>query len=76
MAIVAHIVPMDTAGLAALLLVADGTLHELIVLEILQRSFANQAFFFHDPDCLLCQCIAEGNGCYANNNTAQSVQDE
>ena len=39
---------MDAAGLAALLLVADGALHELIVLKILQRCFANQAFFFHD----------------------------
>jgi hypothetical protein len=28
--------------------VTDGALHEFIVLKILQRSFANQAFFFHD----------------------------
>lgn len=54
-AVVADVVAMNAAGLAALLLMADGTLHELIVLEILQRSFANQAFFFHDLDCLLCQ---------------------
>ena len=54
MAVVADIVPMDAAGLAALLLVADGTLHEFIVLEILQRSLTDQTFFFHYY-CLFCQ---------------------
>ncbi len=57
-AVVADVVPMDTAGLAAFLLVADGALHEFIVLEILQWSLAYQTFFFHHLDCLLCQCIA------------------
>ena len=40
-AVVADVMAMDAAGLAALLLVADGALHELIVLKVLQRSFAN-----------------------------------
>ena len=74
-AVVADVVPLDAAGLAALPLVADSALHKLIILEILQRSLANQAFFFHNL-ILLCQCIAQGNGSYAKNHTAQSVQDE
>ena len=76
MAVVADVVPLDAAGLAALLLVADGALHEFIVLEILQRSLAYQTLFFHHLDCLLCQCIAQSDSDYAKHYTAQSVQNE
>ena len=64
------------AALAALLLVADGTLHELVALKILQRSLADQTFFLHHLYCLLSQCIAQGNGNDTEDHTAQGVQDE
>lgn len=46
MALVADIVSVHTARLAVFLLVADGTLHEFICLQILKRCFADEAFFF------------------------------
>ena len=76
MAVVADVVAMDAAGLAALLLVANGALHELIVLKILQRSLAYQTLFFHHLDGLLCQCIAQGNGYYTKHYTAQGIKNK
>ena len=44
MAVIAHIVAVDAAGLAGLLFMADGALHDLILDQIFQRRFADQAF--------------------------------
>jgi hypothetical protein len=46
MALIADIVPVHAARLAIFLLVANCTLHELIRLQILERRFADYAFFF------------------------------
>jgi hypothetical protein len=49
-ALAAHIVAVDTSGLAVFLPVADGAFHEDIFLQIFQEGIADQAFFFHgDP---------------------------
>ena len=47
MAVAAHIMPMNAAGLAGLLPVADGALHPLLPGQILQGRFADQTFFPH-----------------------------
>ena len=50
MAFIAYIVPMNAPRFAVLFLVAYSALHEFIGFEILQRSLAYQAFFFHLSD--------------------------
>ena len=44
-AVAAHIVPVDTACLAGLFPVTDGTLHGLILHQIFQGRLTDQAFF-------------------------------
>lgn len=44
-AVTAHIVSLYAAGLAGLLLMADGTLHEFVLHQIFQRGLADQTFF-------------------------------
>jgi hypothetical protein len=46
-AIAAYIMAFHAAGLALLLLMANGTLHDFILRQIFQRCLTNQAFFFH-----------------------------
>ena len=48
MTVIAHIVAVDAPGLAAFLFMADGALHHLVLRQVLQGRFTNQAFF-HAP---------------------------
>ena len=47
MTFAAHIMTVDTAGLAHFLFMTNGTLHQLIPDQILKRCFADQTFFLH-----------------------------
>lgn len=43
-AVIAHIMAIDAPGLAGLLFVADGALHDLVLDQVFQRRLADQAF--------------------------------
>ena len=46
MAFVAYIVAVDASGLAHFLLMADFTFHQHVLVQIFERRFADEAFFF------------------------------
>ena len=49
-AVIAHIMAIDAPGLAGLLFMADGALHDLVLDQVFQRRLADQAFLCMHPD--------------------------
>ena len=48
MAFVAYIMTVDASGLAHFLLMTYAAFHQHILIEILERRFADKTFFFHN----------------------------
>ena len=47
---------VDAAGLAEFFFVADGALHHFVMVQVFERSFADQALFFHGST-FFCFCL-------------------